>query len=69
MNTLIVGRDAIAVETVGAVLASVKLDKMTVLEEAVKRRLGEGNIDNIQIVGSSLEKVRGEFSAAARSLK
>jgi uncharacterized protein (DUF362 family) len=69
MNTLIVGRDAIAVETVGAVLAGAKLDKMTVLKEAVKRRLGEGNIDNIEIVGSSLEKVREEFLAAASSLK
>jgi len=69
MNTLIVGRDAIAVETVGAVLAGLKLDKMPLLKETVKRHLGEGNIDNIEIVGSSLEKVREEFSAAARNLK
>jgi uncharacterized protein (DUF362 family) len=69
MNTLIVGRDAIAVETVGATLAGLKPDKMPILKEAVKRHLGEGNIDNIEIVGSSLEKARAEFSAAARNLK
>ncbi len=69
MNTLIVGRDAIAVETVGATLAGLTPDKMPILKEAVKRRLGEGNIDNIEIVGSSLEKVKEKFSAAASRLK
>jgi uncharacterized protein (DUF362 family) len=69
MNNLIVGRDAIAVETVGAILAGLKLDKMPILKEAIKRHLGEGNIDNIEVVGSSLEKAREEFSAAAHTLK
>jgi len=69
MNTLVVGRDAIAVETVGATLAGLKPDKMPILKEAVKRHLGEGNIDNIEIVGSSLEKARAEFTKAARNLK
>jgi uncharacterized protein (DUF362 family) len=69
MNTLIVGRDAIAVETVGATLAGLNPDKMPILKEAIKRRLGEGNIDNIEIVGSPLEKVRAKFSAAASGLK
>jgi uncharacterized protein (DUF362 family) len=68
-NTLFVGRDAIAVETVGATLAGLKPDKMPILKEAIKRHLGEGNMDNIEIVGSSLEKVKEKFSAAARSLK
>ena len=69
MNTLIVGRDAIAVETVGATLAGLNPDKMPILKEAIKRRLGEGNIDNVEIVGSSLEAVRAKFSAAASGLK
>jgi len=69
MNDLIVGRDAIAVETVGAILAGLKLDKMPILKEAVKRHLGEGNIDNIEVVGSSLEKAREKFSAATHTLK
>ena len=69
MNNLIVGRDAIAVETVGAILAGLKLDKMPILKEAIKRHLGEGNIDNIEVVGSSLEKAREKFSAATHTLK
>jgi uncharacterized protein (DUF362 family) len=69
MNTLIVGRDAIAVETVGATLAGLNPDKMPILKEAVKRHLGEGNLDAIEIVGSSLEKAKAKFSAAAKSLK
>jgi uncharacterized protein (DUF362 family) len=69
MNNLIVGRDAIAVETVGAILAGLKLDKMPILKEATKRHLGEGNIDNIEVVGSSLEKAREKFSAATHTLK
>jgi uncharacterized protein (DUF362 family) len=69
MNDLIVGRDAIAVETVGAILAGLKLDKMPILKEAIKRHLGEGNIDNIEVVGSSLEKAREKFSAATHTLK
>jgi uncharacterized protein (DUF362 family) len=69
MNTLVVGRDAIAVETVGATLAGLNPDKMPILKEAIKRHLGEGNIDNIEIVGSSLQEARAKFSAAASGLK
>jgi uncharacterized protein (DUF362 family) len=69
MNTLLVGRDAIAVETVGAVLAGLKPEKMPVLHEAVKRGLGEGNLENIKILGSSFEDVEEKFSAAVTSLK
>lgn len=69
MNTLIVGRDAIAVETVGATLAGLNPDKMPILKEAVKRHLGEGNLDAIEIVGSSMAEAKAEFSAAAKSLK
>jgi uncharacterized protein (DUF362 family) len=69
MNTLIVGRDAIAVETVGATLAGLNPDKMPILKETIKRHLGEGNIDNIEIVGSSLQEARAKFSVAASGLK
>jgi uncharacterized protein (DUF362 family) len=69
MNTLVVGRDAIAVETVGATLAGMKPDKMPILKEAIKRHLGEGNMDNIEIVGNSLEKIIEKFSVVAQTLK
>jgi uncharacterized protein (DUF362 family) len=69
MSTLVIGRDAIAVETVGATLAGMNPNEMSILKEAIKRHLGEGNIDNIEIVGSSLEKIREKFSSAAKNLK
>ncbi len=56
LDMLIVGRDAVAVETVGATLAGLKPHKMPVIQEFVRRGLGEGNIDNIEIVGVSAEE-------------
>jgi hypothetical protein len=52
-NTLIAGRDAVAVETVAATLAGLRTDKLGFLQEFVKRGLGEANIKNIEIVGKS----------------
>ena len=69
MNTLVIGRDAVAVETVGAVLAGMKPEKMPILREAVKRGLGEGKLENIEILGSSFESVKEKFSSAAKALK
>lgn len=40
MNTLLAGRDAVAVETVGAILAGLKPERMPVIQEFVKRELG-----------------------------
>ena len=66
MNTLLVGRDAVAVEAVGAVLAGLKLEKMPVLQEFVKRGLGEGDLRNIEIVGTSFESLKERFRLAAK---
>jgi hypothetical protein len=69
MNTLVVGRDAVAVETVGAVLAGLKPEKMQVIQEFVKRGLGEGNMKNIEIVGSAFESLKEKFANAAKAQK
>jgi len=69
MNTLLVGRDAVAVETVGAILAGLKPEKMPVTQEFVKRSLGEGDIDNIEIMGIPFESLREEFKSAVKTLK
>lgn len=66
MNTLLVGRDAVAVEAVGGVLAGLKLEKMPVLQEFVKRGLGEGDLKNIEIVGASLDSLKLKFKLASR---
>lgn len=64
-NTLIVGRDAVAVETVGATLAGLNPQKMPMIQEFVKRGFGEGNLRNIKIVGASFERSKKKFVAAA----
>jgi uncharacterized protein (DUF362 family) len=69
MNTLVVGRDAIAVEAVGADLAGLKPEKMPVLQEAMKRGLGQANLEKIEIVGSKYEDVKEKFSLAVKTLK
>lgn len=60
-NVLVVGRDAVAVETVGAVLVGLKPEKMPVIQEAINRGLGEGNLENIEILGTSIENVNRKF--------
>jgi uncharacterized protein (DUF362 family) len=64
-NTLLVGRDAIAVETIGATLAGLNPQKMPVIQEFVKRDLGEGNLENIKLMGASLESLKEKFASAA----
>jgi uncharacterized protein (DUF362 family) len=66
MNTLLAGRDAVAVEAVGGTLAGLKPEKMPVLQEFVKRGLGEGNLKNIEIVGASLETLKPKFKLASK---
>jgi uncharacterized protein (DUF362 family) len=69
MNTLVVGKDAVAVETVGAVLAGLNPEKMPVIREFVKRGLGEGNMKNIEIVGSNFEDIKEKFAIATKVRK
>jgi uncharacterized protein (DUF362 family) len=54
-NFLLVSRDAIAVETVGAALVGMNPKKIDSIQEAVGRGLGEGDFDKIEIVGDSFE--------------
>ncbi len=60
-NILIVGRDAVAVEVVGATLVGLKPEKVPVIREAMNRGIGESNIDKIEIVGASLESLRAKL--------
>jgi hypothetical protein len=68
-DTVLMGRDAVAVETVGAILAGLNPEKMPILQEFVKRNLGEGNLNNIEIVGASFEDLKRKFAAAAKAQK
>ena len=69
MNTLLVSRDAVAVETVGAILAGLKPERMPVTQEFVKQDLGEGDLKNIEIVGTPLESLREESKWAIKTLR
>ena len=60
-NVLLVGRDAIAVEAVGAVLVGLNPEKMPVIQEAVKRGYGEGDVKRIEVLGSSIESLKDKF--------
>ena len=69
MNILLVGKDAVAVETVGAILAGLKPERMPVTQEFVKRGFGEGDLENIEIVGTPLESLREESKLAIKTLR
>jgi len=60
-NILLVGRDAVAVEAVGATLVGLNPEKMPVIQEAVNRGLGEGNIEKIDVLGISFENLKENF--------
>jgi len=57
-NILLVGRDAIAVEAVGAALVGLDPEKMPVIQEAMNRHLGEGNVEKIEVLGNSIENIK-----------
>jgi uncharacterized protein (DUF362 family) len=67
MNIALVGRDAVAVETVGATLAGLDPQKMPVIQEFVRRGLGEGCLENIEVVGASFESLREKSLVAAKA--
>jgi uncharacterized protein (DUF362 family) len=69
MNIVLAGRDAVAVETVGAILAGLKPEKMPVTQEFVKRGLGAGDLEDIEVVGTPLESLREESKLAIRTLR
>lgn len=60
-SILVVGRDAVAVEVVGATLVGLKPEKIPVIREAMNRGVGESNIEKIEIVGASLTALKEEL--------
>ena len=57
-NVFLVGRDAVAVEATGAVLMGMNPKEMPIIQEAIERGLGEGNMDNIEVVGSDFSEMQ-----------
>ena len=69
MNTILVGRDAVAVETVGATLAGLTPEKMPVIQEFAKRGLGETEMENIEILGVDFGELKKECETAIKAAK
>jgi uncharacterized protein (DUF362 family) len=69
VNTILVGRDAVAVETVGAKLAGLDPEKMPVIQEFAKRGLGETKIENIEILGFDFGELQKECQAAIKAFR
>jgi uncharacterized protein (DUF362 family) len=68
-NILLVGRDAVAVEAVGAAIVGLKPEKMPVIQQAMKRGLGEGNIRKIEVVGVSFESLKEKIRQSLKASK
>ncbi|MGC1121582.1 MAG: DUF362 domain-containing protein [Candidatus Methanofastidiosia archaeon] len=61
-NILVVGRDSVAVEALGASLCGLNPLEMPLIQEAVRRGLGEGDIQKMEIVGDiecARKRIRG----------
>lgn len=69
MNTILAGRDAVAVETVGATLAGMDPCKMPVIQEFAKRSLGETDMDKIETVGADFNELKKKCEEATRDAK
>jgi uncharacterized protein (DUF362 family) len=69
MNIILVGRDAVAVETVGATLAGLNPKKMPVIQEFAKRGLGETRMENIEILGLDFGELKRECETAIKAAK
>ena len=69
INAALVGRDAVAVETVGATLAGLDPQEMPVIQEFVKRGLGEGVLENIELVGVPFERLQEKIRSAVKTQK
>lgn len=61
-NVLVVGRDAVAVEAVGLYLCGMAPERLSLIQEFVKRGLGEGSIERIDVQGLPLTELRQEFA-------
>jgi uncharacterized protein (DUF362 family) len=60
-KVLIIGRDAVAVETIGAQLVGLEPQNMPLIQEAITRGLGEGDIDKIKIIGTPIDELKDKF--------
>jgi uncharacterized protein (DUF362 family) len=68
-NILLVGKDAVAVESVGAALVGLNPNEIPVIKEALNRDLGEANLRRIEVLGSSIESFHKAHPQLLKSSK
>ncbi|MFW9809104.1 MAG: DUF362 domain-containing protein [Candidatus Thorarchaeota archaeon] len=68
-DIIAVGRDAVAVETVGAILAGLKISKHKTIESFAEKGYGISDIDKIDIVGESLNEMKERCNKVYLQLK
>nr|MDO8099120.1 DUF362 domain-containing protein [Candidatus Njordarchaeota archaeon] len=69
IDILIVGRDSVAVEAVGAEIVGMRTDKIPVLLEAARRGLGEADLNNIELLGESVEELKEKVESIRKTAK
>ena len=67
MNLVIAGRDPIAVDTVGAAVMGVSPETVKHLRYAEQKGLGTCNLNQIEVVGETIERVRRKFRRSLSS--
>jgi uncharacterized protein (DUF362 family) len=60
-NVFIVGRDAVAVDAVGAALMGLDPEKMPIIQLAMDRGLGQGDLAQIDVVGLDFEIMQSKL--------
>jgi uncharacterized protein (DUF362 family) len=66
-NALLVSRDAVALEAVGAALVGLDPKKIPVIREATRRGLGVSDLEEIEVVGESFESLKQRIVTLSKS--
>lgn len=61
MDLLIIGNDPVATDIIGATIMGINYRRVPHLSLAIKRRLGEAKLKNIQVLGEKIENVEEKF--------
>ena len=61
MDLIIAGEDPVAVDTVGSEIIGYRIDKVKYLKYCEKKGLGTANLEQIEIIGSSIDEVFHKF--------
>ena len=61
MDLIIAGRDPVAVDRVGSKIIGYSVDKVKYLKFGEQKGLGTANLDEIEIIGKSIEEVYHKF--------